>query len=105
VNWSHEKQLKDERELKEVESQLDGLYFQDLIGYTSEDHRTLISGLEKRKNRIGGKRGRLETWKRSSWVMRIPNFFIILQTIEKCEHDMEKEKTGWIFGFKFQGSS
>ena len=42
------KNLNDE-ELSEIEGWMEGLYFQDLARFSNEEHRELISRLEKRK--------------------------------------------------------
>ena len=57
------KKSKDEKELREIEDHLENLYFQDLDGYTNEEHMVLIFDLEKWKRVL------LEE-KKASWRLK-----------------------------------
>jgi hypothetical protein len=49
VKKGHEKKVKDEMELKKIEHKWEGLYFQDLVIFSNEEHRGYINGMEKRR--------------------------------------------------------
>jgi hypothetical protein len=48
VKWAHEKEIKDEKDLKDIES----LYSQDLSKYANEEHKIMITNFEKKKRAL-----------------------------------------------------